>query len=154
MTQTFLAVLRSVLWRMKRKRSWEFPGGFDVVCHWSRGLCVRPLVTLWCVSCLALIQLGTKIPVLQAITYGSGCFLGYKGIFITSKRGSEKGRARERHRKKRVRLVLPSKEERKKGEVSCTDHKVALIKPAVQMDTVNTPPRLGEVSLRAGRNSR
>lgn len=90
---------------------------------------------------------------MRAITYGSGCFLGSKGIFITSKRGNEKG-GRERHRKKGVWLVLASKEERKKGEVSCTDHKVSLIKPAVQMDPVNTPPRLGEVSLWTRRNAR
>ena len=90
-TQNFFPVLRSLLWCRKRKRLWEFPRDFDVLCRWSWGLCVRLLVTLWYVSCLALIQPGTKDLVLQALTYGSGCFLSYKGIFITSKRGSEKG---------------------------------------------------------------
>lgn len=51
----------------------------------------RLLVTLPCVSCLALIQPGTKDLILQAIIYGSGYFLSCKAIFITSKRGMKKG---------------------------------------------------------------
>lgn len=91
MTQNFLPALKSLLWFMKRKRLWEFPGDFDVVCSWSWGVRIRLLVTVWCVSCLALIHPGTKDLILQATTYGSGCFLSYKGIFITSKSGNEKG---------------------------------------------------------------
>lgn len=90
-TRNFLSVLKSLLWCRKRKRLWDLFGPKGLWCPLLLQLraWVRLLVTLWYVSCLALIQSGTKDLVLQAITYGTDYFLSYKGIFITSKRGNE-----------------------------------------------------------------
>lgn len=122
MTQNFLPALRSLV-VCGRRRLWESPGHFDGLCCRSRGLRVRLWVTLQCVSCPAFRQPGTKDLVLQAITYGSGYFLSYKGIFMTSKRGNEK-RGGGRHSKKSVWLVFSSKEEtKKKGGLYYTDYR-------------------------------
>jgi hypothetical protein len=48
------------------------------------------LVSSECISWPAFIQPGREDFVLEAITYGSGCFLSYEGIFITSKRRNGK----------------------------------------------------------------
>lgn len=137
-TQNFLSVLKSLLWCRKRKRLWDLFGPKGLWCPLLLQLraWVRLLVTLWYVSCLALIQSGTKDLVLQATTYGTDYFLSYKGIFITSKRGNEtRG---EKTLKRECGWSFPQRRRgRRESCVALTTatHKITLIKPAVQTDT-------------------